>query len=546
MSDTTDRLIEIRTEAAAIAADTELAPTDRLEKLNALKAEKAELEAALEAEAVAAELAAEPTVEAEDAAETTGGDQEASNPEAVAADSTPEAPAEPEAVENVVEFEAEAAPSDEQVGEAIAAAATPDAPTPTEGDTWAPSITASANMEGMRVGDTMTHRDFQKVTRAAITAGGESRSTYGSIPMFPEGTPTLNAMNSAWQNTAILAAGGGIPASITAAACFCGPDEAVKDIAQCGIDDRPVLGTFRTSPINGRFNYVRPLGISDTSDGVKIWECSDQDAVDPIDPSTWKPCIDLDCAAEINVEPYTITQCGLFTKQQQMSHPQLVDEFLSKLGIAYARKAETQLLDQIVAGSRVFNVSVALGILDSLKHVGGQLTLLRTFADRIASSGYIAVVPVGLVDALVTDQQLQGAVADMPRSEILNNLADVLGVGSIVETHDADTAATAILQSAIAGLPPVGTPTAWSAAANTPASWPVYIYNPAAYRAGLGEVVEAGFQTDSQLTRQNKVQHFFEGIEVLEKVNCHESFTLNVTACASGAAPELVAGPACA
>jgi len=67
-----------------------------------------------------------------------------------------------------------------------------------------------------------------------------------------------------------------------------------------------------------------------------------------------------------------------------------------------------------------------------------------------------------------------------------------------------------------------------------------------AYSRGESTLVEAGYQRDATLTRQNMVQWFMEGHEYLEKMSPDvPSFTLELTGAGTGGTSALVDPEAC-
>lgn len=547
--DITARLDEIRAEAEALRdADP---TTEVVAKLKQLLAEKAELTAKLEAEQAIAELTAPVTIaEGDDdaAGDDAGDDTDAGDGEgAEDSDGDEAAPADDDedadAGEGDAEGEADVETND-PVAEAIAASTVRDQPRAgTGGEEFKPRLVASSNMESLSVGSKMTADTMQRVHRMADSGRYSGRHVFASIARW-NGEESVSTRRSSIENTRIMATAKGRSASLITAACFCGPDEAVKEIAACGTDGRPVADLFRSVPVSGRFNYVKPLPLGDVTAGVAIWDCADQDAVDPDDNSTWKPCIDLDCQPEVNVEPYLVPVCGTFTTLQQLSHPELIDEFVRKLAIAHDRIAEQKLLDEIRASSHVFTLNTGQGILSQLVHIIGQLADVTPYGNRLDVSAYTLVVPNGTIEKLVADQHLRGAQDGLRRDTIIAMLSDI-GIGSIVEAYEPDTAAAAAYSAATAALPALGVSTAWDPAVNSVGTSPFYLLDPDAYRHGSSELVEAGFIRDAELTRQNRTQYFLEGAEFLEKVNCQPSYVIEITGCPTGTATELGTAPDC-
>lgn len=533
-----ERLDEIGNEYKAVLDNDDLSSKDKLEKLEALKVERDELVAAQSVKELAEAFEA-PAVEEEEAPAV---EADADSDEAAPAD---DADATPETTEEAPAEEL----TTEKVAEAVAAAAT-DAPTTNPVEDAKPALVASADYQGMTTGSDITIKQMARVHRAASQSENASQP-FGHIRIFEPDTHTLSANNSAHKNTAIMASSQDRPASLTAAACFCGPDEAVKDIDDLSQTNRPVQDLFSVSSTSGRFNYVRPIDIATADNGTAIWECTDQDAIDPGNEATWKQCVDLECENEITVEPHNIYQCANISVQTQMSNPQLVDNLLHKLAVSYARRAEQKLLDEIVSESHVFTVSSAdtgtASLLGNLELVGGQLPALRTFENRHSLDGWVAVLSPSLSKSLYADQHLRGGKDTRLSDEISAQIRESLGVSQLVSALDVDSSGVAAYTAAIGALPAVGqaNATPWVPGTNNVAEHSVYIFHPDAFRHGSSDVVDAGFIRDGDLARRNQVRYFFEGQEFLEKVANAPAYTLRITGCPNGVATAPDVAPLC-
>lgn len=511
----------------------------------------AEIAATKEAEAIAEATkepeADEPKADADaDAGEakTEAADGEGEQP---AAEAKPEAEAKPDAdadaAEAKPEAEAEEAKSDDDAKadaepEAIAAAVGGVKPkvtgeAPEAGGKLA--ITASATTGGLSRGADMETGDWSRLHKHAARAA-EGRTIFASIERHSGSGRVVSSRNSAIENSSIMAGVGVSDEEIqplTAAACYCGPFETMKDITTIGLDDRPVLGLFRTVPVTGPFNYIRELNIADVQAGVTQWECTDQDAVDPANQATWKPCVDLDCADPVQVDPYAIVACGKHDIFQQLSHPELIDDFIAKLGIRYARIAEQLLLDQLRADSTVLTYAATnLGLLWELEVVLGHIAGIAGYGQRINWSDYALILPPGFMEAIIADEHVRGFSRGANRADIMAQLRE-LGVGQIVESLDVSADAEAAYTAAIGTYIAPGTEVAFDP--NTAiGEWQIHLVPLSSYTVGQSTLVDAGFTRDSQLIRQNKVQYFMEGAEFIEKMNDVPSFTVQLTGYGNG------------
>lgn len=570
-----DQIAEKKAELAELQDSTEVTGTERLDKTKELVAEiaelKAEQEAAAAAEAALAEAEA-PAEESEgedstaegDAAETTGGDpeeaeadaEESGDAEAAADEATSDADAgeASEGSDDTEQAEAAGGDTEEQTvnenteAEALAATASTDKPT---GESTKPKtrITAAVTTDGFSAGQPLTWEDIRRGGQLAKSRQ-EGRQIIAAIDRGIPGD-AVHGGRSADENARIMAQATKVDHPSLTAACFCDPADAVKEIQTCGVDARPVLNSFRTVPVTGRFKYTKDLGLADVDGAAVIWECADQDAVDIDNPATYKPCVELDCGTEIEVEPYAIPVCGTYDTFVELSHPQRVQAFMDKLSVLHARVAERKLLDEIRAASRIFTYTGGQGAYNSLVHVLGQLASPLQYGERLGSfEGYNAYVPVGTIEALTTDLLLSGTrsfdTAAKARAFVVDTL-NSLGISSIIEILDVDTSnETDHYLPPVAALPAINTPTEWVAADNAVGTHKLYLLRPEDFRVGLSSIVEAGTIRDASLVKANKVQWFMEGLEFIEKTGCGESIVLEIEACTNGLGSGNGSEPDCA
>lgn len=527
------RLSEIRDRAAEIAKLDVIDEEARAE-LRALRDERTDLEAKI----ADAELVAELTAEVP--APKAGGEEEAPAEEKPEEEAPAEVPAEVPAEEAPAE-----APTPEAIAAAVGGASPKDSHVPASGGNSGLTIVASSTSYGMQVGSKMEADDWQRVFRFAANQG-EGRHVFASVDRGT-GRKAVSSRNSPIENALIMSQREDDPATqpLTAAACYCGPFETSKEILSLGLDDRPVAGLFRSVPVTGPFKYVRDINLADVNAGVTLWDCADQTAVVSGNPSTWKPCVDLSCLPEHQVDPYAIPACGRFSIFQQVSHPELIDDFITKLGIVYARRAEQALLDTLRADSTVLTYGLAgMGLLHELTGVLGHIAGFSGYVRRINWSDYALILPPGLLDALVADEHRRGFSRGANRAAIIQQLRD-LGVGQVIEARDADTTAEADYLAAHGLYVDPGNTVAFDPCTAI-GTWTINLVPVSAYTRGESELVEAGFQRDADLTRQNLVQWFMEGHEFLEKMTPDvPSYTIELSGAGTGGTSALVTPEAC-
>ena len=526
------RLEEIKARASVIQKFSPDEITEDVKaELRALRSERSDLESKIEDAQILEELQADaPEVKAEEPAK----EEEPAVEEPAKEEEAP--------VEEPAKEEAPA----EAPAEAIAASiggSPVDAPKEKGAANAGLTIVASSGF-GLNGGKRLDLPGWNKVIRAAF-GSGEGKHTFATIDRS-SGRAAVSARNSAIENSLIMSRNSeGETLPLTAAACYCGPFETMKEINTLGLDDRPIAGMFRSVDVNGPFKYIRDLNLADVATGVQIWECADQAAVVAATPATWKPCVTLDCQADHQVDPYAIPACGLFSTFQQISHPELIDDFIKKLGIQYARTAEQKLLDTLRADSTVLTYGVTgMGILNTLEGILGHIASFSGYVRRMNWSDYALVVPPGFIEALTTDEHRRGFSRGANRNDVLAQLRE-LGVGQIVEARDADSTAEVDYTNAHTLYHAPGTTVAFNPC-NSVAKWTLNVVPVNAYTRGESTMVEAGFQRDADLTRQNMVQFFMEGQEFLEKMAVDvPSYTIELSGAGTGGTSALVTPEAC-
>lgn len=519
MDELKKRLDKIRARAKELAG-AELT-TEVLAEVEALVAEREEIVAKISALESVEALAADPEPEAE-----------------------PEAPAEEEAP-------AEDAPAEEAPKEELALAASagitdePDAPVAKRS-----VFLASASSGLPDAGAEMDYTDVVDIARRAFQADAGSMIRYGQINAKNDGG-VVSSRRGAIENTRTMieATPEGPIQSMVAAACFCDQQDRIREILSPLQTGRPFADLFGKVDVTGRFNYVRGLALSVVDPGVGQWTCVEQGSLDFDTPATWKPCVDLPCQPDVEVEPYAIYACGNVTTFQQVSSPELIENFLYTMGVLYERTAETLLLDAFVSSSNVFTYTLATkGLLHTLIRILSALPAVSSYGNRAPWSAYTLALPPGLIETLIGDEHLRGFTKMATREEIVSALRS-LGVGNVVELLDVDTSAIAAYTAAITNLGALGNPGQvfdfGGATPNNIEEFSVYLVPTEAYRMGQRDIVDAGWYRDGTLVQQNAVRWFMESMEFLEKMVDVPSYTLRLTGCANGGQAALTAPESC-
>lgn len=506
-------------------------------ELNTATAELAEFTAA---EAALAEL------DAEDEAAKAADEDPKPDPVVPAPDPTPATPAEPEepatpAADRVL---VTASASDPEVD--VSPTATQTEPTFT--------LTASGNIGGVAAGAILDRERMLRMLQGTLTASGSevNRSRMFEMNTHKAGSEVASMRRGAFENSMILKAAGETNAqslALTAAACFCGPDRVETEVGVVGCEARPVAALFPSVPVDGGFRYVPD--ICTPTNAVAKWTCADQDLVDSNDPATWKQCPELDCFTERVVTPYMVVACTTVNRTQQFAHPEQVDAWLEAIRIEYARKAEVRLLDELEADAgAVLTVGAAGGTMAAHGLLAKFIYMLGSVAFALGQEfrcegleGRTIIIPKGLIEAFLSDENIRGFNHNKLKTELLNEFRVNYGI-TIVERLDESTSRQAIADASVAALNAGGAIDS-SPTVIAPPSWRIYIVDPTQYRRGEGQLVGADWHVDTAMLRQNKLLYFWENLEFLELMGCIQPRIVDITGCINGARSDLTSAPAC-
>jgi len=318
----------------------------------------------------------------------------------------------------------------------------------------------------------------------------------------------------------------------TAAGCFCGPDDAITAIKECGDTTRPFSDSLPTIT-GGDVRFVRQIDLADALTGVTEWTCADQDSVDPEVISTWKPCFELDCEAEVSSQLYGVPACATFTTQQFIGNPDLIANLEHVMQVAYNKTAELLAYARFKALASQYSFGYALTGYGAgaqlLVVVGWWMELVRANL-REANPGYTLTIPAGLKERIITDGFLTGQRSpDETWGAVTDRLAQ-LGVTNVIELVDEITGVPAPLAHATVAAP--GGPIA--VGAPHPNVQEIALYRPSDFSLLMAPELDLGVTRDPQLARQNKLQWFVESFEDVIKPGCAPAATIQAAFCASG------------
>ncbi len=133
-------------------------------------------------------------------------------------------------------------------------------------------------------------------------------------------------------------------------ATICEPLDILRDLPDA-FNATEVVSPELPSRPSGRLGFQHSLSIDlgAVLDGVALWDETDQAAVDPTDPDTWKPCVDVECPEPINVKAEAVVACLKFDITTEMSNPETVRNYMNALDALRARTKEGRILQRLDA-----------------------------------------------------------------------------------------------------------------------------------------------------------------------------------------------------
>lgn len=337
--------------ASAVAEDTEVeaeAETeDTVEDAAEEAAPEAEAEVEVEAEAAPEDTAVEAEAPAEDTAEADVEAEVAAETVDTTEAKEPEAPVTAAANEPEIEVPADRRPTAKMASVAITAGAD------------IPGISAGSDLPDLKaVADAMVKR----LHAMGRTSGGdgEQHTIATIVASFPEDR-VLRAND--FEGNSEKVANVVSTQAITAAGGLCAPVEVRYDIFGLGERGRPVRDSLAVfSADRGGIRFVTPPVLADLDGAVSVWTLQDDiDAATAGAPDPVKPCIRVNCGAEVVVYTDAIPLCLTFGNLNSRAYPELVERHTELGMIWHDRFAETRLLTRIGALSTSVSAASTLG-----------------------------------------------------------------------------------------------------------------------------------------------------------------------------------------
>lgn len=278
-------------------------------------------------------------------------------------------------------------------------------PASTESATVQTVLLTGQNQEG----NTVDRRGIAETFAEAFRRAGNSPRGYGRIDVmrrrtvFPE-SRVFASGGDALDNRIKLEAlteRAATADTLTAAGGFCAPLQVLYDIPVVGDVDRPVRDALnRVTADRGGIQY-RPAvsGVAQTG-GIGIWTAAN-DAASPIVP---KSCVEIDCPGVLEAEVQAIYQCLTIANMSARFDPEWADSIVKAQDIAYAQKAENELITQLTTGSTTVQSKQLLGaVRDTLATIDHVVAYYRNVHRLSKNRNLRLIAPAWLKDLIRTD-----------------------------------------------------------------------------------------------------------------------------------------------
>lgn len=315
------------------------------------------------------------------------------------------------------------------------------------------------------------------------------------------------------------------PEAIVAAGGICAPPQPYYGVQVYGDARRPVrdaLVGFQATR-GGIVSMTAPT-LPDLAGSAGIWTHTNDE--DPSDPAT-KLCLEVDCGTPVTTQIDAVTLCLTFGNFAARTWAENNTAW-SNLGMTgHARLAETNLLNQLLAGSTAVtgvaaSVSATLDLLEALDRAATNERVFHRMPDNFPMRVILATRVLGV---LVEDiaRRLPGGTSNTSNLAVAqSDIEGWLRARNINVTWTPDLA--------IPAAQGAGALVAW------PTSAQVIMFPEGTWLFLDGGNLDLGLVRDSNLNRVNKFQMFSETFEAAHKLSpISRKFTVNL--CMRGSVP---------
>jgi hypothetical protein len=228
----------------------------------------------------------------------------------------------------------------------------PEAPAPTG------TPGASIFVGGVQVDHTPDIREVAAAFERAVRSPNTGKQTLVRFDTFLDEDRTLPGDTAG--NTAMLDRWVG-PEAVAAAGGCCSLPTPIRTQNVMSSTARPIRDSLPTIGVQNTGAVMYFPAVCLPADGAAVWLCSDDSAVDPDDPETWKECVFIDCPTEDRTIVDAIYRCltiGEF--QRRFATEQWVAILQATLALQ-ARIADLKLWSDMLAGVSTTHTAATTG-----------------------------------------------------------------------------------------------------------------------------------------------------------------------------------------
>lgn len=328
--------------------------------------------------------------------------------------------------------------------------------------------------------------------------------------------------------------------AITAAGGLCAPVEVRYDIFGLGDRGRPVRDALAVfSADRGGIRFVTPPVLTDLDGAVSVWTLQDDiDAATDGAPDPVKPCIRVNCGAEVVVYTDAIPLCLTFGNLNTRAYPELVARHTELGMIWHDRFAETRLLTRIGALSTAVTAGSTLGaVRDFFNQVERAAAGYRNRHRMDPSAALRVLLPEWFKNALRADlaMQLPGDGGDNYENTLAIAEAKInafFAVRNINVSWFLDGETGQIMGAQAAG-----------ALNDFPGELVWYLFSEGTFLFLDGGTLDLGLVRDSTLNGTNDYKIFLETFEGVAKIGIESlrvTSTLKITGATAGTVDTVV------
>lgn len=309
------------------------------------------------------------------------------------------------------------------------------------------------------------------------------------------------------------------PQAILASGGFCAPYQPLYDLPFISSKARPVKAALANFGVpRGGITYPTPLSVADVSDGVGIVTNEDDELGGTFGA---KSCVVIDCEPFQSADVDAIYACVTHGNLNARAWPERVANVGDLLDVQHAIVAETNLLDQISAGSTALTDDQKYGAVSTLlEGVIKAATAYRSRHRMDPNARLRVMLPANVIGLLQADM-IHG---QFDRFHAQSEIERLFGLANVNVSFYMDTPTGA---GQVYGAQGAGTLDNFL----TTVVW--YLFHEGAWLFLDFGRLDLGVVRDSSLNLQNDFQVFMETFEGAAFVGI-ESLEITSTVCADG------------